>query len=213
MKDTPMYDLNASKSRFMPGRSQPHVMTLFARAAIVVALLTSGCRGAETTNCRAQHPASNACRSGRTFVVVRHAEKASAEKDPALSERGRTRANALATLLGHAGVTQLLATQYRRTQETLAPLAAKSALHVEVRQADKTLDLVAELRNSPDGSFIVVATHSNVLPLIVEELSGVTLRGVEDHALPEDDFARVIVMTEPCGATRPSVVELSSDGP
>ena len=153
-----------------------------------------------------------ACTQGRSFVVVRHAEKASTDKDPSLSDRGRARASVLATMLGRAGVTRLIATEYKRTRETLAPLAEKLSLTVEVKPANETRDLISELRSSADGTIAVVATHSNVLPLLVTELSGARLRGVEDNALAESDFSRVVVITEPCGATKPSVMELCSDG-
>ena len=154
-------------------------------------------------------PTAHACARGRTVVLVRHAEKASAAKDASLSDRGRERANALASMFGHAGVTRLIATQYKRTQETLAPLAQRVSLPVDVRDASATQDLLGELRAAPDGSFIVVATHSNVLPLIVRELAGATLRGVVGDTLAEDDFSRVVVIAEPCGA-KPSMVDLSS---
>jgi broad specificity phosphatase PhoE len=153
---------------------------------------------------------SAACARGRTVVVVRHAEKASAEKDTPLSERGRARANTLASMLAHAGVTRLVATQYKRTQETLAPLGERLGVPVDVRDASATRDLVEEVRHAPDGSFTVVATHSNVIPFVVKELTGNTLRGVTGDALAEDDYGRVLVIAEPCGAERPSLVELSS---
>lgn len=157
-------------------------------------------------------PSTPACREGRTFVVVRHAEKASAtEKDPSLSERGRARAEVLASMLGRVKVTRLVATPYKRTQETLAPLAAKLGLPVEVRPADKTADLLGELRGAPDGAAIVVASHSNVVPMIVRELGQAELSGLSGDMLPEDEFGRVVLIEAPCGATRPSVVELSSD--
>lgn len=169
-------------------------------------LLASGC--APT----ARPPSAvTACARGRTVVVVRHAEKASADKDTPLSERGRARAATLASMLAHAGVTRLVATQYKRTQETLAPLGERVGVPVEVRDASATRALVDELRHAPDGSVTVVATHSNVIPFVVKELTGGTLRGVAGDALPEDDYGRVVVIAEPCGAERPSVVELSTD--
>lgn len=157
-------------------------------------------------------PATPVCRQGRTFIVVRHAEKASAtEKDPSLSERGRVRSEVLASMLARAKVTRLVATPYKRTQETLAPLAGKLGLPVEVRPADKTADLLSELRGAPDGAVIVVASHSNVVPMIVRELGQAELSGVAGDMLPEDEFGRVVLIDTPCGATRPSVLELSSD--
>jgi phosphohistidine phosphatase SixA len=168
-----------------------------------------GCGGAtpETTN----RPAATACARGRTFVLVRHAEKATtdpADRDPPLSDRGRARATMLASMLGDAGVTRLIATPYKRTQETLRPLGEKLSVQVEVRPPDKTKELVEELRGAPDGAVIVVATHSNVLPKLAQELGHTTLRGVSGDAIPESDFSRVVVVTDACGTAR--VLELRS---
>jgi broad specificity phosphatase PhoE len=152
---------------------------------------------------------------GKTFIVVRHAEKASADKDTPLSEKGQARANQLAMMLANVHVTRLIATQYKRTQQTIEPLAAKQGKKVEPVQADKTKDLIADLKASPDGSVIVVASHSNVVPVIVKELapSAGALRGVEKDTLPDDEFGRVYVIHESCGGAPAQVSELSSDVP
>jgi phosphohistidine phosphatase SixA len=187
-------------------------------AALLVAPLAGGCAGGAAAPAPppavTAHPAGSACARGQAFVIVRHAEKASTDKDTPLSERGRARAKDVASMLGSAGVTRLVATQFRRTQETLAPLAVRTGLPVEVRSADRASELVAELRGAPDGSIVVVATHSNLVPMLVRELGGgAKLRGVSGENLAEDDFSRVVVITRPCGASAPYVVELSSGDP
>jgi broad specificity phosphatase PhoE len=147
-------------------------------------------------------------------IVVRHAEKASAaDKDPPLSERGQARARMLASMLASARVTRLVATKYQRTQQTLAPLASRLSLPVEVRAADDPAALVSELRGGADGSVTVVASHSNVVPRLVRDLGGAKLRGVEGDQLPEDDYSRVVVVAMPCAPAPPIVLELSSDVP
>jgi broad specificity phosphatase PhoE len=113
-------------------------------------------------------------------------------------------------MLAYVGVTRLVATQYARTQHTLEPLAQRLKLKVEVRNADKTTDLVKELEDMPDGAVVVIASHSNVIPRLVRELAGAPLSGVEGDSLSDDDYRRVVVITEPCGG-KPFVMELSSD--
>ena len=73
---------------------------------------------------------SAAARTGsQLVVVVRHAEKAETPTDDvALSERGRARAEALASALGDAGVDTIITTERRRSRETAAPLAAVAAI-------------------------------------------------------------------------------------
>jgi broad specificity phosphatase PhoE len=151
---------------------------------------------------------------GQTFIVFRHGEKATeiSADDPPLSEKGKERARALATMLGHAGVTRLVASSYRRTQETLAPLAEQVGRSVEIRpMMDHEAELTADLRGSPDGAVVAVASHSNVLPRLVRALGDVTaLRGVTGDSLPDSDYGRIYVITISCHA-RPHVIELSSD--
>jgi broad specificity phosphatase PhoE len=151
-------------------------------------------------------------------VLVRHAEKAAIAPgvgDPELSTAGQARAMRLATLLGSAQVSRLVATEYKRTQQTLAPLGAKLGKPVEVRKAAETRALAVELREAPPRSITVVATHSNVLPMLVKELGGEALRGAgADGMLAEDDYARVVILSVACApSTLPTsaVVELNSD--
>ena len=64
-----------------------------------------------------------------TVLLVRHAEKAAGgSDDPPLSPAGEARARVLAHVAGSAGVSAIYHTQYKRTQQTVAPLAAKLGL-------------------------------------------------------------------------------------
>jgi phosphohistidine phosphatase SixA len=147
-----------------------------------------------------------------SVVLVRHAEKAVDDTpDPDLTPRGRERAQRLSRLLNKTVITRLVASDTKRTQQTLAPLAERTGKTIEVLPAARAFDLVRELRDAPPGTTTVVATHSNVLPRIVRELGGGPLRDLTtDGILADDDYARVIVMSVGCSAM-PSVVELSSD--
>jgi broad specificity phosphatase PhoE len=192
------------------------VSRIVIAASFVVMASVAGCAPSPPT---APPASGGACARGRTFIVVRHAEKApppeAAPDDPPLSERGRARAQAVATMFEHAGITRLVASRYRRTQETLAPLAERLHLPVDVQEQSKQppppLDeLVRGLRASPDGAVVMVASHSNVLPRLVRELSGgAALRDVRGDSLADDDYSRAYVITEPC-AGAPQVLELSS---
>ena len=72
-------------------------------------------------------------------IVVRHAERADggagastgmtgAPADPLLSAAGEARATKLATMLADSGVKAIFTTEFRRTQDTGKPLAAKLGL-------------------------------------------------------------------------------------
>jgi broad specificity phosphatase PhoE len=125
-----------------------------------------------------------------TVFVVRHAEKGPENPDPSLTPVGQARAAALARTLGDARVTALFASEFKRTQETLAPLGTAVGVTTTVVPAVDMDGLVARLRALPPGSRAVVASHSNLVHLIVEKLSGVKV-----PALTDLDYDRLVVVT------------------
>ena len=107
-----------------------------------------------------------------TYVVVRHAEKASDDtRDPPLSDTGRARADALASLLHSRNVVATYATGFRRTRDTAAPTALEHDLSITAYDADAPADAVAtRLRRSHDRGTVLVVGHSNTVPGIVSAL-------------------------------------------
>ncbi len=105
------------------------------------------------------------------IFIVRHAEKAEAsgaDKDPELSDAGRTRAESLARMLRDAGVTTVYATEFKRTQQTAEPVARAAGVKITVTPAQETEALVSNLREA-EGNALVVA-HSNTIPAIIKAL-------------------------------------------
>jgi phosphohistidine phosphatase SixA len=111
-----------------------------------------------------------------TIFVVRHAERADAGTaaatmtgaDPDLSAAGTVRAGALATMLKDAGITAIFATQFRRTQQTAAPLATALGVTVATIPSGDTAGLLAKVKAAP-GNVLVVG-HSNTLPEVIRGL-------------------------------------------
>jgi hypothetical protein len=101
------------------------------------------------------------------IVVSRHAEKESGT-DPGLTPVGKERAQRLAFALGNLPVTQLLASDLRRTQETLQPLADLKGMAMELLVDTETV--LARVRSLPAGSIAVLVHHSYTLPDILEGL-------------------------------------------
>jgi phosphohistidine phosphatase SixA len=136
-------------------------------------------------------------------LLLRHAEAGDAHGgDPELTETGRARAAALADLLEHAGVSRLYASEYRRTQATLEPLAARLGLTAEVVPAGEAQAQLERLRALPPGSLAVVAGHSNTLPALVRGLGGaVSGTRVTEHgeAIDPASYDRLFVVV--LGAT------------
>ena len=126
-----------------------------------------------------------------TVLVVRHAEKmAVGGSDPHLSRAGRFRAQDLAHAAGASGVTAIYATNFLRTQETVAPLAAALNLTPIVMDAGLTEQLVEEIQTNRRGQTVLVCGHSNTVPAIVEGLSGVVI-----EPIPENRYDGLYVVT------------------
>lgn len=171
------------------------VLLLVAAGAAVCALWSPSARAAE------------ALPRPTTLILVRHAEKdpAGDARDPGLSEAGRARAERLAHVLGSASVTHLFASEYHRSQDTLAPLSKLSGKSIEIVSGAKTKELCAALDALPGGSIVVVAGHSNTIPEIAAHF-GLVLAGLERSAsgshLPEDAFDRMYAITLPPKASK-----------
>lgn len=127
--------------------------------------------------------------------LLRHAERAdsgtAAAKmtgaDPDLSGAGIARADSLAKLLKEAQITAIYTTEYKRTQQTAAPLA--TALGIKpVVVPSKDVEGVAKRIRSATGNVLVVG-HSNTLPEILAAL------GVGERVtIGEDDFGSLFVV-------------------
>jgi len=66
------------------------------------------------------------------LLLVRHCESTGQAPDAALTEHGREQARALAAVLARQPLAAITASTFRRTQETLEPLAALSGLPIVV---------------------------------------------------------------------------------
>ena len=104
-----------------------------------------------------------------TIFIVRHAEKAaSVGKDPDLSETGRARAEALVKTLKDANVVAIYVTEFKRTQQTAAPLAKALGISVTNVPAKEIATLAAKLRTS-NGNALVVG-HGDTIPNLIRAL-------------------------------------------
>jgi phosphohistidine phosphatase SixA len=110
-----------------------------------------------------------------TIFVVRHAERAEQVEggammmtDPDLSAAGQARAESLAAMLKDAGIKTIFVTQYKRTQQTAAPLAR--ALGVTPEQVgSRDVDALAQKLREASCSSLVVG-HSNSVPNLLKAL-------------------------------------------
>jgi phosphohistidine phosphatase SixA len=122
-----------------------------------------------------------------TFFLLRHADDLDEGRDPVLTDVGESRARELADMLEPAGIDYILSSDYHRTRDTVAPLAALLDLPVELYDPRDLPALVAILRER--GEVGLVVGHSNTTPDLVELLGG-------DPGTPiaETEFDRLYVV-------------------
>ena len=127
-----------------------------------------------------------------TIILVRHAEKniEPANPDPDLSTAGQARAQELARMFGDAGIKAIYATQYKRTQQTVKPLAEKIGVAATAIDAKNTAELVKQIRAQHNGDVVFIAGHNNTVPEIIAALGGPQL-----PVIPETEFDNLYVVT------------------
>lgn len=133
-------------------------------------------------------------RSGEAEIwVMRHLNTPAGERDPDLTEEGRRNAERLAGWFGAARPDAIYITDYKRTRQTVGPLAARLGIAPTLYDPADTAGLIARVRATP-GRVLIVG-HSNTVPDIVAALGG-----ARPAALVHEDFGD-IWWVGPDGAT------------
>lgn len=158
---------------------------------LVLALLSLACAGGGLPG---PDPDPGSPPTSGVVYLVRHAETVGEGAERPLSAAGRARAEALADRLAGAGVERVLSTEYPRTEETAAPLAARLGLPVEPYDPAALAALAAAL--AARGGTTLVVGHSNTTPELVELLGGEPGPPI-DHA----EHDRLYRVELPSGAT------------
>jgi broad specificity phosphatase PhoE len=127
-----------------------------------------------------------------TVIVIRHAEKIIDPNNPDvdLSPAGQARAQEIVRVFAGAGINAVYATQYKRTQQTVQPLADKLGLPVSVVNSKNTAGLIAEIRAQHSGQTVFIAGHNNTVPEIIAALGG-----PQYPTIPETEYDNVYVVT------------------
>lgn len=126
----------------------------------------------------------------KIILLMRHAEKVmDGGADPDLSEKGKAFAARLNSAFTELKIDAIYTTNYKRTKQTVLPLAEKNALEIKVYDAGKSADLVKRIDESKD-QVIVIAGHSNTINLIFNEL----VKSTQLTALPDDEYGKVFII-------------------
>lgn len=138
-----------------------------------------------------------------TVILVRHAEKASQEDASPLTPAGTERAKELARVLTAVKIDAIYTTQFRRVQDTAAPVAQALGLTPVVRNTGPTYaaDLANVIREQHRGQTVLVIGHSNTTISVIKALGG------DAPKIEESEFDNFYVVTDVDGAL-PKVVAL-----
>jgi 2,3-bisphosphoglycerate-dependent phosphoglycerate mutase len=127
-----------------------------------------------------------------TVILIRHAEKIidPNNPDPDLSPAGQMRAQELVRMFADSGINAIYATQYKRTQQTLKPLADRLGLPVNLVDSKKTPELINQLLVDHRGQTTIVAGHNSTVPEIIAALGG-----PQFPVIPETQYDNLYVVT------------------
>lgn len=127
-----------------------------------------------------------------TVILIRHAEKKIEPEnpDPDLVPEGFDRAREIAREFGDSGINAIYATQYKRTQQTVKPLADRTGVAVNLLNANQTDELVNRIQTAHRGQTVFIAGHNNTVPAIVSTLSN------ENYpVIPESEYDNLYIVT------------------
>lgn len=134
-----------------------------------------------------------------TIILFRHAEKMNTSRDPDLSPVGIERSNTLFHMLKDLEITAIYSTSYKRTMQTIQPLA--DSLELPVNPYDpRDLTGFAEMLKKTTG-VILISGHSNTTPT----LSSLIL-GYEVAKINEDEYDNLYIITS--ASTNPVLTKL-----
>jgi|SRR5579884_2217397 len=105
-----------------------------------------------------------------TVIVVRHADRANITPNSPLSPLGMARADELARVLADVKLDAIYATQYVRTQQTVAPTAKEKGLTPIIFEAGREANLAADIREHHSGGTVLIASHSDRIPDLLRQL-------------------------------------------
>ena len=127
-----------------------------------------------------------------TVILVRHAEKVIDPNNPDvdLSPAGQARAQEIVRMFGDAGINAIYATQYKRTQQSVKPLADKLGLPVNQVNSKNTVELINQIKSQHSGQLIFIAGHNSTVPEIIAALGG-----PQYPVIPETEYDNLYVVT------------------
>ena len=114
-----------------------------------------------------------------SIYLVRHAEKLTDAKNPALTACGKERAAQLARLLSSVDVKTIYSTSYQRTMQTAKPLANQQKMVIKNYNPKYLEQLALQLKQKHENALVV--GHSNTTPMLVALLAKQKVAPLTEH--------------------------------
>ncbi len=126
-----------------------------------------------------------------TFILVRHAEKADdGTDDPGLRPQGEGRANRLAYMLKDISFDGIYSTDFKRTRNTVAPIADVESLEVQLYEPGK-VEEIQKMFVKHHGGAVLVCGHANNIPWTANLLMG--KETYKDYA--DDEYGVILIIS------------------
>ena len=126
-----------------------------------------------------------------TVILLRHAEKGVESDDPDLNPAGKKRAESLVELLKKTKIDAIYSTPYKRTRNTILPMAEARGLAVGDFNPSKMSEIDLLLAKHKGGT-IVLCGHSNTTPATLNYLTG---NKDEYPAFKDSEYGNLIVVS------------------
>lgn len=141
-----------------------------------------------------------------TIVLLRHAEKdisPSADKaNPDLTPEGKQRAQNLVKKIKKYKPTAIFSSDYIRTKSTVAPLAEKRKLTVQIYDPRK-LNELADLIMTGKYKSVVVVGHNNTTPA----LANLLIKQEKYQPLLETEYSKIWIIKIKKNDNKPNKIE------
>jgi phosphohistidine phosphatase SixA len=141
-----------------------------------------------------------------TIILLRHAEKdisPNADKvNPDLTPEGKQRAQNLVKKINKYKPTVIYSSDYIRTKMTVAPLAEKRKLTVQIYDPRKLDDLAALITEGKFKSVVVVG-HNNTTPA----LANLLIRQEKYQTLAETEYSKIWIIKIKKNDNKPNKIE------
>ncbi len=121
--------------------------------------------------------------------VMRHLDTPEGVRDPDLTPTGKARAERVRAWFARKPLAAIYVSDYKRTRQTAAPIAAERGLSVTIYDPADTPGLIELVRSQRKP--VLIVGHSNTVPDIVEALGG-----ERPPALGHPDFGDIWTITD-----------------